>query len=135
MFGYFKDLKGIVKCMGEDGWFRIGDVGVMYDDGYVEIKDRFKDIIISGGENISSVEVELVFYIFLGVNEVVVVVWFDEYWGEMLCVFVSLKEGLKGKLLMEREIMEYCRGKLLYYMVFKMVVIKEELLKIFIGKI
>lgn len=135
MLGYLKDPKGTAKCMGEDGWFRTGDVGVMHDDGYVEIKDRSKDIIISGGENISSVEVESVLYTFPGVNEAAVVARPDEYWGETPCAFVSLKEGLKGKLPTEREIMEYCRGKLPHYMVPKTVVIKEELPKTSTGKI
>lgn len=123
MLGYLKDLEGILKCMMLDGWFRIGDIGVMYIDGYLEIKDRFKDIIISGGENISSVEVEFVLYIILVVNEVVVVVQLNEYWGEILCVYLSLKKGYV--VMKEEEIIDYCKEKFLYYMVFKKVVFMD----------
>lgn len=66
MLGYLKDPEGTTKAMREDGWFYTGDVGVMHPDGYLEIKDRSKDIIITGGENVSSIEVSFLYlFIFL----------------------------------------------------------------------
>ncbi|XP_010675194.2 2-methylpropanoate--CoA ligase CCL4 [Beta vulgaris subsp. vulgaris] len=134
MLGYLKDPEGTSKCMGEDGWFRTGDLGVMHSDGYLEIKDRSKDIIISGGENISSVEVENVLYTYPAVSEVAVVAKNDEYWGETPCAFISLRKGLKEKPT-ERDIFEYCRAKMPHYMVPKRVVFKEDLPKTSTGKI
>ncbi|KAJ7959992.1 AMP-dependent synthetase/ligase [Quillaja saponaria] len=134
MLGYFKDPIGTNKCLKENGWFYTGDVGVMHPDGYIEIKDRSKDIIISGGVNISSVEVETVLYTNPAVDEAAVVARPDEYWGETPCGFVKLKDGLDRKP-KEREIMEYCRAKLPHYMVPKTVVFMEELPKSSTGKI
>lgn len=134
MLGYLKDPEGTSKCMREDGWFYTGDVAVMHPDGYLEIKDRSKDVIISGGENLSSVEVESVLYSHPAVNEAAVVARPDEFWGESPCAFVSLKAEMGGNLT-EKEIIEYCRGKLPRYMVPKTVVFKEELPKTSTGKI
>ncbi|KAL0304868.1 UNVERIFIED_CONTAM: putative acyl-activating enzyme 4 [Sesamum angustifolium] len=92
MLGYLKDPEGTSKCMREDGWFYTGDVGVMHPDGYLEVKDRSKDVIICGGENLSSVEVESVLYSHPAVNEAAVVARPDRYWGEIPCAFVSVKE-------------------------------------------
>ena len=110
--------------MTEEGWFFTGDVGVMHPDGYLEIKDRSKEVIISGGENLSSVEVESVLYTNPAVNEVAVVARPDEFWGETPCAFVSLREGLSPPPT-EEEIIEYCRGKLPRFMVPKTVVFSE----------
>ncbi|WJX58512.1 hypothetical protein P8452_43959 [Trifolium repens] len=119
-----------------NGWFYTGDVGVMHEDGYLEIKDRSKDVIISGGENLSSVEVESVLYGHSAVNEAAVVARADEFWGETPCAFVSLKDGLKEKdIPTEKEIVEYCRKNLPHYMVPKTVVFKDELPKTSTGKI
>ncbi|GMY24549.1 probable acyl-activating enzyme 6 [Fagus crenata] len=134
MLGYFKDPNGTSKCMKENGWFYTGDVGVMHPDGYLEIKDRSKDVIISGGENLSSVEVESVLYMHPGINEAAVVARPDEFWGETPCAFVSLKNGLIEKP-SEKEIIEFCRAKLPHYMVPKTVVFKDELPKTSTGKI
>ncbi|XP_021745220.1 probable acyl-activating enzyme 6 [Chenopodium quinoa] len=134
MLGYLKDPEGTSKCMRNDGWFRTGDLGVMHKDGYLEIKDRSKDIIISGGENISSVEVENVLYTFPVINEAAVVAKPDEYWGETPCAFVSLRKGLKEKPT-ERDVVEYCRSKMAHYMVPKNVVFMEDLPKTSTGKI
>ncbi|KAL5770545.1 hypothetical protein ACOSP7_014699 [Xanthoceras sorbifolium] len=136
MLGYLKDPVGTHKCMREDGWFYTGDMAVMHPDGYLEIKDRSKDVIISGGENVSSVEVESVLYANPAVYEAAVVARPDEFWGETPCAFVSLKEGggLNRKPT-EMEIIEYCREKLPHYMVPKTVVFKEELPKTSTGKI
>ncbi|XP_077247097.1 2-methylpropanoate--CoA ligase CCL4-like [Tasmannia lanceolata] len=132
MLGYLKDPKATSKCMPGDGWFYTGDVGVMHPDGYLEIKDRSKDIIISGGENISSVEVESMLYQHPEINEAAVVARSDEFWGESPCAFVSLKEK---KRVLEEEIIGFCREKLPHYMVPKTVVFMEELPKTSTGKI
>jgi acyl-CoA synthetase (AMP-forming)/AMP-acid ligase II len=135
MLGYLKDPEGTANCL-KNGWFYTGDVGVMHEDGYLEIKDRSKDVIISGGENLSSVEVESVLYGHSAVNEAAVVARADEFWGETPCAFVSLKDGLKEKdIPTEKEIVEYCRKNLPHYMVPKTVVFKDELPKTSTGKI
>ncbi|XP_015893528.3 2-methylpropanoate--CoA ligase CCL4 [Ziziphus jujuba] len=134
MLGYLKDPAGTAKCM-KDGWFFTGDVAVMHPDGYLEIKDRSKDVIISGGENLSSVEVESVLYMHPAINEAAVVARPDDFWGETPCAFVSLKERIRGNKPSEKEIMEFCREKLPHYMVPKTVVFKEELPKTSTGKI
>ncbi|KAL6225713.1 hypothetical protein ACLB2K_004562 [Fragaria x ananassa] len=133
MLGYLKDPKGTASCI-KDGWFYTGDVAVMHPDGYLEIKDRSKDVIISGGENLSSVEVESVLYTHAAVNEVAVVARPDEFWGETPCAFVSLKGDVSPRPT-EKEIMEYCRGKLPSFMAPKTVVFEEELPKTSTGKI
>ncbi|CAI9098904.1 OLC1v1035635C1 [Oldenlandia corymbosa var. corymbosa] len=134
MLGYLKNPKATSKCM-INGWFYTGDVGVMHPDGYLEIKDRSKDIIISGGENVSSMEVESVLYMNPAVNEAAAVARPDDYWGETPCAFVSLKEkGLTGRPT-ERDIIEFCRARLPHYTVPKTVVFMEELPKTATGKI
>ncbi|KAL2247143.1 UNVERIFIED_CONTAM: putative acyl-activating enzyme 5, peroxisomal [Sesamum indicum] len=133
MLGYLKDPEATAKAM-KNGWFYTGDVGVMQPDGYLEIKDRSKDVIISGGENLSSVEVESILYTHPAVNEAAVVARPDEFWGETPCAFLSLKEGVKEKPT-EKEVVAFCRSKLPHYMVPKTVVIKEELPKTSTGKI
>ena len=102
------------------GWFHTGDLGVMHPDGYVEIKDRSKDIIISGGENISSIEVEDVLYRHPLVMEAAVVARPDETWGETPCAFISLKPGVEA--VSEAEIIAFCRANLAHYKAPKAVV-------------
>jgi len=97
------------------GWFHTGDLAVMHPDGYVEIKDRSKDIIISGGENISSIEVEEVLYRHPQVMEAAVVARPDERWGESPCAFVTLKEDAGA--VTQAEIIAFCRGNLAHYKV------------------
>jgi len=92
MLGYYKDDEETRRA-APDGWFRTGDLGVMFADGYVELRDRAKDIIISGGENISSVEIEQALTTHPAVLEVAVVAASDEKWGEVPVAFVTLKEG------------------------------------------
>ncbi|KAI4307731.1 hypothetical protein L6164_030887 [Bauhinia variegata] len=133
MLGYLKDPEGTSKCF-KNGWFYTGDVGVMHPDGYLEIKDRSKDVIISGGENLSSVEVESILYTHPSINEAAVVARPDEYWGETPCAFVSLKSGIEEKPT-EKEVIEYCRANMPHYMVPKTVVFKDELPKTSTGKI
>lgn len=134
MLGYLKDPEETWKCMREDGWFYTGDVGVMHLDGYLEVKDRSKDIIICGGENLSSVEVESVLYTHPAVNEAAVVARPDRYWGETTCAFISLKKGVAEKPT-EKEIREFCKARLPLYMVPRTVVFKEELPKTSTGKL
>ncbi|KAL6958046.1 2-methylpropanoate--CoA ligase ccl4 [Sarracenia purpurea var. burkii] len=86
----------------------------MHPDGYLEIKDRLKDVIITGGENVSSVEVESVLYTHPAVKEAAVVARPDEFWGETPCVFLSLKPGIAEKPT-EKEIIELCRAKIAHY--------------------
>ncbi len=92
MKGYLKNPAATAEAFA-GGWFHTGDLGVMHEDGYVEIKDRSKDIIISGGENISSLEVEEVLYKHPAVMEAAVVARPDAHWGESPCAFVTLKPG------------------------------------------
>jgi len=105
MKGYLKNPRATEEAFQGD-WFRSGDLAVWHDDTYVEIKDRSKDIIISGGENISSVEVEDVLYRHPDVSEAAVVARPDEKWGETPCAFITLKSGSK---VTEQEIMDFCR--------------------------
>lgn len=92
MKGYFKQPEETAKAF-KDGWFWSGDIAVQHPDGYVEIRDRAKDIIISGGENISSIEVEKALYTHPEVSLVAVVAMPDEKWGEVPCAFVELAAG------------------------------------------
>jgi fatty-acyl-CoA synthase len=106
MKGYLKNPQATQKAFA-GGWFHSGDLAVMHPDGYVKIKDRSKDIIISGGENISSIEVEDVLYRHPAVLAAAVVARPDEKWGETPCAFVELKPGSKVS---DRELIEFCRG-------------------------
>jgi fatty-acyl-CoA synthase len=108
MKGYLKNPKSTNEAFA-GGWFHSGDLAVMYPDGYVKIKDRSKDIIISGGENISSLEVEDVLYRHPAVLAAAVVAMPDAKWGETPCAFVELKAGAK---VTEQEMIEFCRGQL-----------------------
>lgn len=135
MLGYLKDEEGTKSCMRENGWFYTGDVGVIHRDGYLEVKDRSKDIIICGGENLSSVEVEAVLYTHPAINEAAVVARPDAFWGETPCAFVSLKDAAAPEKLTEKEIREFCKARLPLYMVPRMVVFKAELPKTSTGKV
>ena len=111
MKGYLKNPSATGKAF-DGGWFASGDLGVMHPDGYVEIKDRSKDIIISGGENISSIEVEDVLYKHPAVMEAAVVAKPDEKWGETPCAFVELKKGMD---LPEAELIAFCRANMAHF--------------------
>jgi 3-(methylthio)propionyl---CoA ligase len=108
MKGYLKNERATNESFA-DGWFHTGDLGVIDSDGYIIIKDRSKDIIISGGENISSVEVEDVLYKHPAVLFAAVVAKPDKKWGEVPCAFVELKDGAKAD---EAEILAFCRKQL-----------------------
>ncbi|XP_043693900.1 2-methylpropanoate--CoA ligase CCL4-like [Telopea speciosissima] len=131
--GYLKNPGATTESM-KAGWFHTGDMGVIYPDGYIQIKDRLKDVIISGGENVSSVEVESVLYSNPAVHEAAVVARPDEFWGETPCAFVTLKTS-ESKKPSEKEIIEFCRAKLPHYMVPKTVIFIDELPKTSTGKI
>ncbi|MGL4309516.1 MAG: acyl-CoA synthetase [Paracoccaceae bacterium] len=130
MKGYLKNPSATEKSF-HGGWFASGDLGVMHPDGYVELKDRSKDIIISGGENISSVEVEDVLYKHPAVMEAAVVARPDEKWGETPCAFVDLRKNATAT---EAEIIEFCRQNMARFKVPKTVVFGE-LPKTSTGKI
>lgn len=108
MKGYLKNPSATEEAFA-GGWFHTGDLGVQHPDGYVEIKDRAKDIIISGGENVSTLEVEEVLYRHPAVLEAAVVAKPDETWGETPCAFVTLHKTDGAS---EQEIIEYCREHL-----------------------
>jgi fatty-acyl-CoA synthase len=105
MKGYLKNEKATNEAF-KDGWFHSGDLAVKHPDGYIEIRDRSKDIIISGGENISSVEIESVLYQHPDILEAAVVAKKDDKWGETPCAFVSLKRGRSAS---ELDIISFCR--------------------------
>ena len=109
MKGYLKNPTATVEAF-EGGWFHTGDLGVMHEDGYIELKDRSKDIIISGGENISSIEVEGVLYSHPAVMEAAVVARPDEKWGETPCAFVELKPTANN--VGEADIIGFCRDNM-----------------------
>src|SRR5436305_6877770 len=92
MKGYLKNKSATDKAFA-GGWFHSGDLGVMHADGYIQLKDRSKDIIISGGENISSIEVEEALYKHPAVQAAAVVAKPDEKWGETPCAFIALRDG------------------------------------------
>jgi fatty-acyl-CoA synthase len=106
MKGYLKNEKATQEAFA-GGWFHTGDLGVLDEHGYVIIKDRSKDIIISGGENISSVEVEDILYKHPAVLFAAVVAKPDSKWGEVPCAFVELKDGAKAT---EADIIAFCRS-------------------------
>ncbi|WP_343714376.1 acyl-CoA synthetase [Inquilinus sp.] len=111
MKGYLKNPSATAKAFA-GGWFHTGDLGVMHADGYIELKDRSKDIIISGGENISTIEVEGVLYRHPAVLEAAVVARPDEKWGETPCAFVTLRPGAKATA---AEIIAFTRQHLAHF--------------------
>ncbi|MGE0500937.1 MAG: acyl-CoA synthetase [Rhizobiaceae bacterium] len=121
MKGYLKNRKATDEAFA-GGWFHSGDLGVMHPDGYIQLKDRSKDIIISGGENISSIEVEDALYKHPSVASCGVVGRNDEKWGEVPVAYVELKPGATAT---EAEIVEHCRSLLARFKVPKTVVFAE----------
>ena len=130
MKGYYKSPETTREAF-KDGWFHSGDLAVVHPDGYIEIKDRLKDIIISGGENISSIEVESVLYKHPKVAAAAVVAKADEKWGETPCAFVELKVGKQAT---EDEIIAFCKENMAGYKRPKYVIFME-LPKTSTGKI
>ena len=111
MKGYLKNPDATAKAFA-GGWFHSGDLGVKYPDGYIQLKDRSKDIIISGGENISSIEVEEALYKHPDIAACAVVAKPDEKWGETPCAFIELKPG---RDLAEKDVIGWCREHLAAY--------------------
>ncbi len=111
MRGYLKNPRATAEAF-EGGWFHSGDLAVMHENGYIEIKDRSKDIIISGGENISTIEVESVLYRHPAVLEAAVVARPDETWGETPCAFVTVKPG---ETVSQADLVAFCRQNLAHF--------------------
>jgi fatty-acyl-CoA synthase len=131
MKGYLKNPDA-TKLAFDGGWFHSGDLAVTHPDGYIEIKDRSKDIIISGGENISSIEVEEVLYRHPDIMEAAVVAKPSEQWGESPCAFVTLRPG--ASQISTEDVIQWCREHMAHYKCPKDVVFGE-LPKTSTGKI
>lgn len=130
MKGYLKNPKATDEAFA-GGWFHTGDLGVMHPDGYIQLKDRAKDIIISGGENISSIEIEDVLFKHPSVAACAVVARPDDKWGETPCAFVELKAGADAT---EADIIAYCRENMASFKAPKTVLF-DELPKTSTGKV
>jgi fatty-acyl-CoA synthase len=109
MKGYLKNQTATREAF-RGGWFHTGDLGVMHPDGYIELKDRTKDIVISGGENISSLEVEEILARLPAVREVAVVAKPDPHWGETPCAFVAVREGVEAPS--ADALIQWCKGQI-----------------------
>ena len=131
MKGYYKDPETTAKVM-ENGWFHTGDLAVTHPDGYIEIRDRAKDIIISGGENISSTELESLLYKHPDVLEVAVIAIPDEKWGEIPKAVIVLKPNATAT---EGDFIEYCRARTAHFKAPKVVEFIDALPKTATGKI
>jgi fatty-acyl-CoA synthase len=131
MEGYYRDPEATARAF-QGGWFHSGDAAVVHPDGYLEIRDRLKDVIISGGENISSIEVEGVLLRHPSVQEVAVVGLPHERWGEAPHAFVVVKPGVA---LTEDELREFARERLAGFKVPKGMTFVTELPKTATGKI
>ncbi len=131
MEGYYNDPEATAKAM-RGGWFRSGDAAVVHPDGYLEIRDRFKDVIISGGENISSVEVEGVLMRHPGIQEVAVVGMPDEKWGETPHAFVVPAPGAAPD---EADLIAWARERMAHFKVPRKIRLVEGLPKTATGKI
>jgi fatty-acyl-CoA synthase len=118
MMGYYKDPKNTKKNF-LNGWFHTGDIGVVHNNGYIQIKDRIKDIIISGGENISTIEIENVLSQHDQIIDVAVVALKDEKWGEVPCAFITLK---KGSYLKKDDILSYCKNNMAKFKIPKKII-------------
>ena len=131
MEGYYKDPEKTAEAI-KDGWFYTGDLAVTYPDGYIEIQDRIKDMIISGGENISSTEIEGVLYKHPDILEVAVIAVPDEKWGEVPKAVVVLQPESS---ITEQELIDYCRSKMAHFKAPKAVDFVEALPKTATGKL
>ena len=121
MKGYLKNADATNEAFA-DGWFHSGDLGVWDPDGYIALKDRSKDIIISGGENISTIEVEETLYRHPAILEAAVVGKADDHWGEVPIAFVTLKEDASATA---EEVIEFCRDNMARFKCPKFVVFGE----------
>jgi fatty-acyl-CoA synthase len=131
MTGYYRDEEA-TEAAFKGGWFHSGDLGVVHPDGYVELRDRLKDVIISGGENIATIEVEQALAAHPSVSEVAVVAAPDERWGEVPVAFVTAAGGETPD---QEELQEFARGRLARFKVPKRIEVVDELPKTGTGKI
>lgn len=131
MSGYYKDPEKTAEAI-KDGWFYTGDLAVTYSDGYIEIQDRIKDMIISGGENISSTEIEGVLYKHPDILEVAVIAVPDEKWGEVPKAIIVLQQGAT---VTEQDIIAYTRDNMAHFKAPKSVEFVETLPKTATGKL
>ena len=131
MTGYYRDEEA-TEAAFKGGWFHSGDLGVVHPDGYVELRDRLKDVIISGGENIATIEVEQALAAHPSVSEVAVVAAPDERWGEVPVAFVTAAGGATPE---QEELQEFARGRLARFKVPKRIEVVDELPKTGTGKI
>ncbi|GAB3053096.1 long-chain-fatty-acid--CoA ligase [Virgibacillus ainsalahensis] len=131
MKGYYKDPEKTEAAI-KNGWFHTGDLAVTHPDGYIEIRDRAKDVIISGGENISSTEIEGVLYKHPDILETAVIAVPDEKWGEVPMAIVVLKEGASVN---EADIISYCRDSIAHFKAPKRAIFTNELPKTATGKL
>ena len=129
--GYWEQPEESARAL-EGGWFHTGDGGTIGDDGYVTISDRKKDVIITGGENVSSIEVEDAVFSHPAVAEVAVIGVPDDKWGEMVTASVVVAEG---EQVTEADIVAHCRGKIAGYKIPKRVEFRDELARTATGKI
>jgi fatty-acyl-CoA synthase len=111
MLGYYRNPEATAEAFS-GGWFHSGDLAVMHPDGYIEVRDRAKDIVISGGENISSIEVEKALADHPAVAEAAIVAWPDEKWGEVPKAYVGLRPGMTATA---EELIEWCRARLAHF--------------------
>ncbi len=130
MLGYW-NLQSQTKAAFVDGWFETGDLGRLDEDRFVFIVDRSKDMIIAGGENVYSTEVEVIIYAHPAVAEAAVIGRPDEKWGESVTAYVVVKEGV---VLSQTELIEHCRARLATYKCPKAVIIKTDLPKSAAGE-
>jgi fatty-acyl-CoA synthase len=132
MKGYLKNAAATSQAFA-GGWFHTGDVAVVHPDGYVQITDRSKDVIISGGENISSVEIEDVLHLYPQVLHAAVVAQPDDKWGEVPCAFVELKSSAQTPT--EADVIAFCRERLAHFKTPRRIVFMQSLPKTGTGKI
>ena len=118
MMGYYKDKKATQDSFKE-GWFHTGDIGVVFENGYIQLKDRLKDIIISGGENISSIEIENVLFQHPDILDAAVVGKNDKKWGEVPCAFITVK---KNSSITEQEVIDFCRSNMAKFKIPKKII-------------
>jgi len=118
MMGYYKDIKTSQNFF-EGGWFHTGDLAVVHKNGYIQLKDRIKDIIISGGENISTIEIENTLIQHPDINDAAVVSKTDKKWGEVPCAFIELK---KNSLLSEKQVIDFCKSNIAKFKIPKKII-------------
>jgi len=118
MMGYYKDKKATQDSFKE-GWFHTGDIGVVFENNYIQLKDRLKDIIISGGENISTIEIENVLFQHPDIFDAAVVGKNDKKWGEVPCAFITVK---KNSSITEQEVIDFCRSNMAKFKIPKKII-------------